>query len=78
MLQLKNFYDNEYNALELLMCRTLARYLRSKLRTFMLKTEDFYARTYSASTSVSYAIFSTCTVKRESLIYSDYHKNQIP
>jgi hypothetical protein len=37
MLKLANFYYREYNALELSISLTLARYLRSKLRIFMLK-----------------------------------------
>lgn len=41
VLKLENFYDLEYNALEL---STLARYLRSKMMIFTLKNGDFYAR----------------------------------
>jgi hypothetical protein len=46
----------------------LARYLRSKLRIFTLKTKDFYARTLSVFTNISYAIFHVCIMKKESLI----------
>jgi hypothetical protein len=45
MLRLEEFYDNEYNASELLTSLTMARYLRLKLRMFTLKTEGFYAQT---------------------------------
>lgn len=45
MVKLEDFYDHEYNARKLSTSFMLARYLRSKLNIFTLKSEDFYART---------------------------------
>jgi hypothetical protein len=42
MLKIENFFDHEYNASELSASLMLARYLRSKLRIFTLKTEEIY------------------------------------
>jgi hypothetical protein len=41
MLKFENFYEHKYNALVLSTSLTLAWYLRSKLGSFTLETEDF-------------------------------------
>jgi hypothetical protein len=65
MLIHEDFYDHEYNAWELSTSLMLARYLRSNLNIFTLKSEDFYARTWSAPNSVPQTIF-LCADEKES------------
>jgi hypothetical protein len=53
--------------------------LRSKLRIFMLITEDFYAQSKTACTNETHAIFFVCRSKKNTLTYGVHncHKNQL-
>lgn len=75
MLKFGDFYDHVYNTSEISTSLTLAWYLLSKLGIFTIKSDNFYARTWSASTSILHAVFPVCT-KENPLIYIvlDCHK----